>query len=122
MSERDCAALELPDRETADRVLRAHPALLVYVTAPDCGICQALWPKLCAYLEENYPRLVLVRLDAAAAPDTAAFFSVHTVPTVLVFFEGREHHRFSHAFGVHEIGAAIHRPYDLLFDQDDARD
>lgn len=122
MSERGRAVLQISGREDAERLLRMHRAVLVYATAPNCGICEVVWPKLYVQLEENYPELVLARLNTVETPDAAAFLSVHTVPTILVFFEGREHHRFSHAFGINEIGAAISRPYHLLFQQNDIRD
>ncbi len=101
-----------------ESVLSDRPALLLYVKTPECGICQALWPKLESQLGATYPRLTLARIDAMASPDVAAALAVHRVPTVLLFFDGREHHRFSHAFGISELAAAIDRPYRMLFNSD----
>ena len=110
--------IELRGLEALEAALASQPALLVYVHAPDCGICHVLWPRLHTVLTSRYPRLALARVDAAAAPEVAAALGAFTVPTAIVYFEGREHHRFTHAFGLNEVGAAIDRPYRLLFAED----
>jgi thioredoxin-like negative regulator of GroEL len=117
-SDRATPALEIANIRNLESALSERPALLLYVKTPECGICHALWPKLESQLGAAYPHLTLARIDAVASPDVAAALAVHRVPTVLLFFEGREHHRFSHAFGINEIGAAIDRPYHLLFTDD----
>lgn len=110
--------LELRNSEDLHAALAKHPALLVYVFTTGCGICHRLWPKLCSYLRDTYPAMTLARLDAGARPQVAVSLNVHTAPTAIVFFEAREHHRFSHSFGINEVGTAIDRPYHLLFAPD----
>jgi thioredoxin-like negative regulator of GroEL len=116
MSEDTSAVVQLSSEAALAALLATHPAVLVYVHAPDCGVCHVLWPRLHAALGNAYPRLTFARIDAASSPGLAARLMVHAIPAVILYFEGREHHRFAQAFGINEIGAAIGRPYQLLFD------
>ena len=101
-----------------ERILDESPALLAFFHAPGCGICDVLKPKLQAFLVREFPRMQWAAIDIAKTPAIAARLQVHTVPTAILYFEGREHQRFSHAFGLKELGAAIRRPYALLFEVD----
>ena len=53
-------------------------------------------------------------IDISQTPDISAYYSVFTVPTVLIFFEGREFLRKSRNMSVAEITDAIRRPYNLM--------
>ena len=92
-----------------------HPALAILFGAPDCGVCRVFTPKLLAALETRFPRLVIERVDTASQPEAAAQFSVFSIPTLLVFFEGKETLRESRVMSVGEVTHRIQRPYDLLF-------
>lgn len=78
-----------------------------------------LWPRLREQLDAAFPQRVFARIDTAAHPDLAAGLMVHSLPAVRLYFEGQAHRRYAHAFGLNEIGAAIGRPYALLFATDD---
>lgn len=102
----------LPDLQVQ---IRNHPAIAVLFGAPDCGICRVLTPKLIDALRNQLPRLAIEVVDASAQPDVAAQFGVFSVPTLLVFFQGKEILRKSRVMGVAEVVGDIHRPYELLF-------
>ncbi|MBD3619768.1 MAG: thioredoxin family protein [Chromatiales bacterium] len=113
------ATVDVAGQTALDALLASTPALLLYLHAPDCGICRVLWPRLRKQLGAAFPQLAFARIDTAAHPDLAAGLMVHSLPAVLLYFEGHEHRRYAHAFGLNEIGAAIGRPYALLFETDD---
>ncbi len=94
----------------------AHPALLVYFDTPSCAVGSAVEPKLCALLQQDFPRMVFARVDTVASPALAAQCGVTATPTVLAYFEGREHMRKSRSFSVEELRAALARPYGLMFE------
>lgn len=119
MSDDLVTAVDITGQAALDALLASTPALLLYLHAPDCGICRVLWPRLREQLGAAFPQLVFARIDTAAHPDLAAGLMVHSLPAVLLYFEGHEHRRYAHAFGLNEIGAAIGRPYALLFETDD---
>jgi thioredoxin 1 len=56
-------------------------AVVVAFTAPWCGPCRALKPKLAALADEWGFTLAVV--DASVEPELAALFGVRAVPTVL---------------------------------------
>ena len=106
---------DLPDSASVAAFLREHPICVLYFTTPDCGVCKALKPKLAQMLTEHFPAIALAQVDCAAAPALAADMGVFAVPTLIVFVEGRESLRKSRSFGLHELAAALERPYGLLF-------
>jgi thioredoxin 1 len=96
-------------------LLAELPACLVTVGRETCGICHAVAPKLEALAAEQFPRMQLLHVDADKLPAAAAMLNTFSVPTVIVFFDGKETARFSRAFGMNEVADAIDRPYHLRF-------
>lgn len=66
---------------------------LWYFYSDDCTICQALWPKVKALTEGEFPELRLKKLKALAHLELAGQHRMLSVPGILVFVEGREYFR-----------------------------
>lgn len=94
--------------------LEKYPAVMLYFSAPSCGVCHALAPKLINALEVNFPRFKTVLIDISSHPELTSHFGVYTVPTVLVYFEGKEFIRKSRNMSVPGLVEEIRRPYELL--------
>jgi len=103
------------DPERFHEQITRSPAALIYFSAPDCGVCHALKPKVQRLLREEFPRLQWLEVDIAAEPALAARYQVFTVPTVLVFFDGRESVRLSRGFAMGSLRDQVARPYGLRF-------
>ena len=58
----------------------------------------------------------MIFIESDLFPELAAQNRIFTVPTIVVYFAGRETVRKSRAFGVDELKSLIQRPYALLFD------
>ncbi len=99
------------EKEIAD-----NDALLVYFSHDDCNVCKVLKPKVKELLEDEFPGMKFVYLNTMKQPDDAAYKQVFAVPTLLVFFEGKEYFRFSRNFSMRELENAIQRPYNFLFE------
>ena len=56
-------------------------------------------------------------VDVKNTPDVAAQFQVFALPTILIYFQGKEYYRFSRNIGVNELREAIARPYGMVFSQ-----
>ncbi len=41
---------------------------------------------------------------------------VFTIPTILIYFEGREHARLNRNIGMHQLEEAIARPCQMVFE------
>lgn len=98
------------------------PAALVYFDAPACTVGSAVAPKLRALLAREFPQMRWLEVDVQGAPEAAAQTGVSTTPTVIIYFEGREHLRFSRSFSIDEVSEAVRRPYGLRFGAPDPRD
>ncbi len=92
-----------------------EPAVLAYFSTPDCRVCQALRPKVAELLDREFPRVAGVYVDCGSLPQAAGQYRVFSVPTMVVFFEGREWLRRGRSVGLTELREEIGRPYRLLF-------
>ena len=88
--------------------------LLVFTT-PDCGVCNALKPKI-GQLAEGHELLQVRYVDMEATPEIAGQYGVFAVPVCILSVQGREAIRFARYFGMHEIEGAVERYSSLLQD------
>jgi len=96
--------------------VQQHPAAVIWFSGEGCNVCSVLLPKVEAMLAEEYPRVRLVRVDCGLSPELAAQHGVFSIPTLLLFFDGRETQRFSRNFSLGQLREALARPYQLLFE------
>ncbi len=87
--------------EDFDALVTDTAQLVAYVSRPSCGVCVALKPKIEGLLAQYGVPGVYV--DAEAHPAVAGQRVVFTVPTVLVFDEGREVGRFSRHMSLSDV-------------------
>jgi len=102
-------------REDFSGLLSDNPAVLAYFSTPDCNVCKVLKPKVKELLSSDFPEMRFVYIDCNKHPDIAAQQNVFAVPTIVVYFDGRETIRKSRSFGVGELRDSLNRPYQLLF-------
>lgn len=100
--------------DTINQTLQAQDAVLLYFSAPGCNVCHALKPKLIQAVLDEFPAFVIESIDISETPEIASHFSVFAIPTVLVFFQGREFFRKSRHMSVGEVVEAVRRPYNLM--------
>lgn len=65
--------------------------------APWCGPCQQFAPVFSEVAAEMATRAVFVKLDTQANPATAASYQIRSIPTLALFYRGREVTRLSGA-------------------------
>lgn len=92
-----------------------EPALLAYFSTEACNVCKVLKPKVGELMEKGFPKIKMVYIQTDKIPEAAAQNQVFAVPTILVFFEGRENIRKSRNIGIGELQQEIYRPYSMLF-------
>lgn len=93
-----------------------HEAAAVYFAGANCGVCQVLEPRVRALLAERFPRIAMARVATEQAAELAAQQSVFAIPTLLLFFDGRESFRYARNFSTGEIERDVARPYGLYFE------
>ena len=100
--------------ESISHTLNTHDAVMLYFSAPVCNVCHALKPKLIEAITSEFDTFVIESIDISETPDIASHFSVFAIPTVLIFFQGREFLRKSRHMSVGEVVEDIRRPYTLM--------
>lgn len=100
--------------DTINQTLNSNDAVMLYFSAPTCNVCHALKPKLVEAITDQFPTFVIESIDISQTPEIASHFSVFAIPTVLIFFQGREFLRKSRHMSVGEVIEDIRRPYNLM--------
>ncbi|MGB9685211.1 MAG: thioredoxin family protein [Rectinema subterraneum] len=98
------------------QLIQQNEAVLFYCSAPSCGVCKSLKPKVIELVQSHFPNLPLYYVDIDAIPETRGQLSVYSVPAVLVYFKGKELIREARNFGIMELGAKIDRYYSMIFE------
>ena len=92
-------------------------ALLLYFSHEGCQVCKFLRPKIENLIAEDFPKIHMHYINTLHQPEVTAAFSVFTVPTLLVFFDGRETIRTSRNIHTSELKEQISRYYKILFQE-----
>ncbi len=103
--------------EELSNLSSSSDAVILYFSHDACSVCKVLLPKIKELVDTTFPKLELKYINTMEQADIAASYQVFTVPTVLVFFEGKEYFRYSRNIGIHQLEEAVKRPYQLLFSE-----
>jgi thioredoxin 1 len=81
--------LEVNDGTFEQMVLKAELPVLVDFWAPWCGPCLAVAPVLEELAEEYSGKVNIARVNVDLTPRTSAKYSIRSIPTLLIFKEGK---------------------------------
>jgi thioredoxin-like negative regulator of GroEL len=98
-----------------EKLRSENPAFLLYFYGEHCGVCRHLFTKVQALIASEFPRVQLIRIDAASSRTLAGQLRMLSVPGLLLFMDGRETVRANGLIAMETLRAQIRRPYDLLF-------
>lgn len=95
--------------------LTKHRAVCFYLSTPGCNVCKVLKPKIIEMLENDFPEINFCYVDLSEAKEISGQLSVFAVPTILVYFEGKETIRSSRNVHLIELREQIDRYYKMIF-------
>jgi len=106
----DLQSLEELQAKTNDSVPK-----LVYFSHLQCNVCKVLKPKIRELIQNNFPQMMLYYVNIKEHPDMAGQFSVFSVPTILVFFDGREYIRESRHVNLSTFEERLEKLYRIYY-------
>ena len=77
------------DQSFDNEVLQALTPVLVDFWAPWCGPCRIVSPVVEELAEEYDGRVQFAKVNVDDSPETAAHFGIRSIPTLLIFKEGK---------------------------------
>lgn len=84
---------EVTDDNFQAQVVEADKPTLVDFWAPWCGPCRMVAPVLEEIADERGEALQVVKLNVDENPETAAKFQVMSIPTLILFKDGKVAHK-----------------------------
>ena len=98
-----------------DTLVSEKPAVIAYFSTTECNVCKVLKPKIFEMISSEFPEITPVYVEINHSPELAAQKRIFAVPTLVVYFDGREFFRKSRNFGLNELRDELQRPYGLMF-------
>jgi thioredoxin-like negative regulator of GroEL len=105
---------EIKTLEELQEHISKEIGVLVYFSTPTCNVCHALKPKISSEFEKNFPKIKQVFIDSTISPEIPAYYNIFSVPTILIFLDGREFARESRNVSVSVLVSNIQRVYKIL--------
>ena len=100
--------------ENIQKIIDEKESVLLYFWGDNCGVCKALRPKIDREFSQSFPDMERLYVNAEENKELAANFSVFTIPTVLVFLQGKEFARESRNMSVDGLIEKVTRPYSIM--------
>ncbi len=105
---------DISTKEALDELIRSEVGVLVYFSTPTCNVCHALKPKIREEFAKNFPQIEQVFIDSSLTPEIPASLQIFSVPTILVYLDGKEFARESRNVSVPLLIDKIRRPYEIM--------
>ena len=100
--------------EELQNTIRTEVGVLLYFSGENCNVCHALRPKFKELFERAFPQLKQIYLDAHEHAEISAHYQVFSVPTMIVFMDGREFAREGRSVSLHQLKEKLSRPYGMM--------
>ncbi len=100
-----------------NEIIANEKGVMLYFWGENCAVCDALKPKITELFTTKFPKIKQFIINAQENPDIAAAFSVFSIPTTIVFLEGKEFVREGRALSIYELEQKVARFYNLLFEE-----
>jgi thioredoxin 1 len=92
-----------------DETIKSNKLVFVDFWANWCGPCRALAPTIKELAQEYQGKILIAKLDVDENPDSAGRFQVFSIPTMVVFKDGKEVERLVGLCPKNRITDALHK-------------
>jgi len=97
-------------------LIEQKKGVLLYFSSDTCSVCKVLKPKVSELLTSKFPLLSVRYVNTELSPMIAGQYRVFTIPTLLIYFEGKEQLRYSRNISISQLEESLSRPYNLVFE------
>ncbi len=99
--------------EAFNQLLNQYPVVIGYFSTESCNVCKVLRPQvrqICQQFEDVHFEYV----DIEKAPELRGQFLVFSVPTIIIFVQGKEHKRLNRYMSLQDFENELARLIELL--------
>jgi len=107
---------KLSNLKDLEEAISSNEAILLYVSVPNCNVCDALKPKIEELFSKNFPKIALFEINSADVPEVGGRFNIFSAPSILVFFDGKEFARVGRNISLSAFKSKIEKIYNLYFE------
>lgn len=95
--------VELTDQNFARFIAKSDLPVVVDFWAEWCGPCKMMAPAFAEASKQLAPNVILAKLNTEVAQQTAAQFGIRSIPSIILFKNGKEASRQAGALNVQQI-------------------
>jgi len=100
--------------EELQNTIKTEVGVLLYFSGENCNVCHALRPKFKEMFDAEFSELKQIYLDAHENAEISAHYQVFSVPTMIVFMDGREFAREGRSVSLYQLKEKLARPYGMM--------
>ena len=100
--------------EELQTTIKTEVGVLLYFSGENCNVCHALRPKFKELFDKEFPLLKQIYLDAHENTEISVHYQVFSIPTMIVFMDGREFAREGRSVSLHQLTEKLKRPYRMM--------
>lgn len=95
------------------QLLQENVITVGYFSTESCNVCKVLRPQV-RQICENFDEVHFEYVDIEKSPELRGQYLVFSVPTIIIFVEGREHKRLNRYMSLQDFEAELSRMVEIL--------
>ncbi len=103
----DADAIDANDNNLNYILQNSSVPVIVDFWAPWCGPCKMMAPNFASAAKALSPKVQFVKVDTQVATNSASMYAIRSIPTLIVFKDGKELERLSGALSSEQIIAFV---------------